>query len=228
MNPVYEELYPDRITGALKMYSRLGSFPLDSSSVFNTHLELIDYVNAPGSYAYGGQLVAVANGTVGEPNGAKDYSFYAIRSDKSIQTLSDTLVFDTVELAEAYVLASQPQPGKIFTVKSPTSQTSLELYLVNIDLSLTRVSFNSTDIPDMNWNSIVGKPTSTPSEIDSAVTAAAHANRETLDKLTDVDSALAYQGKVLATKDDCDNSKITTVAPIDPVKDQVYFDLLVN
>lgn len=84
----YKELYPNNIFTALKMYERTGAWPLDPSSVFDTVEELQAYIDEEGSYAYPGQVVTVANGTINESNGQTNYTAYVIRSDMSIQSIS--------------------------------------------------------------------------------------------------------------------------------------------
>lgn len=86
-NCPYEEKNSDRIIGILKMYSRLGPYPLDSSSVFNTYEEMMLYINEEGSHAYPGQVIAVANGTVDPGNGDTNFSLYVVKSNKTAQEI---------------------------------------------------------------------------------------------------------------------------------------------
>lgn len=53
----------------------------------------------------------------------------------------------------------------------------------------------------LNWNNIIGKPSSTPAKIDAAVTAShTHANKTKLDKIgEDSDGNLTYAGNPVAT-----------------------------
>ena len=50
------------------------------------------------------------------------------------------------------------------------------------------------------WGKITGAPTSTVEAIDAAVEAATHANRAVLDKLSEADGVLTYNGAAVATK----------------------------
>lgn len=84
----YIKIHGDKVLGILKMYSRMGAYPLDSTSVFDTYEKMIEYINEPGSYAYPGQIIAVANGTIDATNGDKDYTIYVIKSDRSVQVVN--------------------------------------------------------------------------------------------------------------------------------------------
>lgn len=50
----------------------------------------------------------------------------------------------------------------------------------------------------VEWNNILNKPTSTPTQIDQAVTAATHTNRATLDKFSESDGKLMFNGAEVA------------------------------
>ena len=84
----YTKIHGDKVLGILKMYSRMGAYPLDSTSVFDTYEKMIEYINEPGSYAYPGQIIALANGTIDATIGDKAYTIYVIKSDKSVQIVN--------------------------------------------------------------------------------------------------------------------------------------------
>ena len=199
----YVELNPNKVFGALKMYSRIGAFPLDPTSVFNTKAEVEAYINETGSYAYAGQVIAVANGTVGADNGSKDYALYVIRSDKSLQKLGDNMIFDSIAAAETYIAANPTLavPGHSLTVG--TESGAYEVYVIKADKTLQRVSFDVSDVPDVTWANLQNKPTSTVTQIDAAVA--------TAEKFTAADGVLSYDGKALANASDLDYTKLSNV-----------------
>ena len=194
---------PNKVFGALKMYSRVGAFPLDPTSVFETVADVQSYINETGSYAYAGQVIAVANGTIDATNGSKDYSLYVIRSDKSLQKLGDNMIFADIATAEAYVTAnpSIAVPGHTLTVG--TESGAYEVYVIKADKSLQRVSFDVSDVPDVTWANLQNKPTSTVEQIDAAVA--------TAEKFTAADGVLSYDGKALANAEDLDYTKLANV-----------------
>ena len=81
------------------------------------------------------------------------------------------------------------------------------------------------------WDKITGKPSSTVAAIDAAVEAATHANRAVLDKLSELDGTLAYNGKALATKEQLDTvalGSLTVVesAPADATVGQLVLETI--
>ena len=81
------------------------------------------------------------------------------------------------------------------------------------------------------WDKITGKPSSTVEAIDAAVEAATHANRAVLDKLSELDGTLAYNGKALATKEQLDTvalGSLTVVesAPADATVGQLVLETI--
>jgi len=186
-----------KVLGIMKMYSRMGAYPLDATSVFNTKAELEAYINETGSYAYAGQVVAVANGEIGSANGAKNYTLYIIRSDKTVQEIGKNLIFDSVDAATAYATANPAafRAGEVFTVKN---DTRYDLYTFNAAGAAQKLSFDaSTDLPDMEWSSILNKPTSAVADIDNAVAFVKNGLAENEDG-----SHLNYEGKALAFSED--------------------------
>ena len=138
-----------QIFATYKTYARGGAFPLDDSSVFNTKADLDAYINEEGSYAYAGQIVAVANGSIdGETNGSKEYSVYVIRSDKSLQKIGTNKAFDSVESANTFFTTNTgiSFEGEVITVLN--AQNKYDLYTVGANNVLTKASFDaSTDVP---------------------------------------------------------------------------------
>lgn len=60
-----------------------------------------------------------------------------------------------------------------------------------------------SDLPEITWDLIQGRPASSIEELDDAVAKAhEHANKETIDKISDVDGRIAYNGRELAYKDE--------------------------
>ena len=203
----YIDLNPNKIFSALKMYSRAGNFPLDPTSVFNTKEDAEAYISEAGSYAYAGQLLAVANGTMSTSSPTDDgvdFTIYVIRKDMTLQEVGRDLVFDSTTAAEAYVTLNSAyvKPGTAISVLTDDSQ-DYDLYLVKPDKTLSKVSFDaSTDIPEMSWDNITDKPTSSVTDIDASVTL--------YKKFTEASEAgtISYNGKVLAYVEDLTWDKI--------------------
>ena len=203
----YIDLNPNKIFSALKMYSRAGNFPLDPTSVFNTKEDAEAYISEAGSYAYAGQLLAVANGTMSTSSPTDDgvdFTIYVIRKDMTLQEVGRDLVFDSTTAAEAYVTLNSAyvKPGTAISVLTEDAQ-DYDLYLVKPDKTLSKVSFDaSTDIPEMSWDNITDKPTSSVTDIDASVTL--------YKKFTEASEAgtISYNGKVLAYVEDLTWDKI--------------------
>lgn len=169
-NPYLTKL-PQFAFNELTFKHRNGAYPLDDTSVWNTKAQFVEYLEETGTYAYAGQLVTIANGSIEESNGAKDYSLAVVRSDGSCQMIGDHS-FESYETATAWVTANPDAatPGLVVSAKSDGGNNYL-LYVINADKSLSRVSFDSsTDIPEVSWDSITGKPTSSVTDIDASVT----------------------------------------------------------
>lgn len=142
----YIQDFPNNAIGTLRMLHRLGAFPLDPSTVFNTRTELEEYVNVDGSHAYAGQVVAVANGTISPKNGAKDYTLYIIRSDMSLQRLANSLFFNDENSAQMYVNENEMGPGEILTIKN---DTSFDLYVVNNENNIEKITIDWKDLSNV-------------------------------------------------------------------------------
>lgn len=159
------------LLNALNFYHRNGTYPLDDTSVWSTIEDFQGYVEESGSYRYPGQLVSITNGDAYDDGNSNDISFAVVRSDGSIQKVGCELIFDTKELAEAYI-AKNPNfatAGKIISVKKADGN-GYELYSINVDKTVTRISFDTADIPEVTWDALTGKPTSSVEDIDAAVT----------------------------------------------------------
>lgn len=166
-NPYLSKM-PQYAFNALTFNHRNGAYPLDDTSVWNTKAQFVEYLEEAGTYAYAGQIVAIANGSVDAENGSKDYSLAIVRSDGSCQMVGEH-VFDTSEAAQAWVTANADaaHAGMVLSVKSGEDYA---LYVVNAGKTITRVSFSQTDIPEVTWAALKDKPTSTVEDIDAAVT----------------------------------------------------------
>ena len=204
----YIEANPNKIFSALKMYSRAGNFPLDPTSVFNTKEDAEAYIAEEGSYAYAGQVLAVANGTMSSSSPTDDgvdFTLYVIRKDMTLQEVGRDLVFDSTTAAEAYITlnTNYVKPGTAISVKTDEGD-DYDLYLITPSKTLSKVSFDAeTDIPEMSWDNITGKPTSSVTDIDAAVTL--------YEKFTEATEAgtISYNGKVLAYVEDLTWDNIT-------------------
>ena len=191
-----------KVLGILKMYSRMGAYPLDATSVFNTKEDLLEYINETGSYAYPGQVVAVANGDITNTSQDDDYSLYIIRSDRTVQEIGKNLTFASTEEATQFIDTSRAsiRAGELVTIAD--KENGYSLYMVRDDYSLHRLSFEAGDIPEVSWATLQGKPTSSAEAIDSAVGSAhTHNNKEeVLDNLVNTDGRIGQGENVFAYK----------------------------
>ena len=191
------------LLNALTYFHRNGQYPLDDTSLWNTIEEFEAYLTEPGSYRYPGQLVSVTNGDA-YGGGDKDVSLVLVRPDGTMQKVGSELIFETTVAAEAYV-TKNPEfaaAGKTLTVKSGDSY---ELYVIKPDKTLQRISFDATDIPEVTWEALTGKPASTPTDIDSSV--------NMTKRFSEADGVLSFDGAALAKQSDIpttyDATKIT-------------------
>lgn len=149
----YVNKYPKRVVDVVRMQHRLGPYPLDPSTVFNTYDDLKEYVETEGTYAYPGQVVAVANGDVFSKSPA-DFSLYVIKADREIQPILTKTPFTTMEEAEKY-LADNPDsftPGILFSV---SEDGIYKLYIISQSGTIEPVvSF----VDNISWNDILDKP----------------------------------------------------------------------
>lgn len=186
-NPYLSKM-PQYAFNALTFNHRNGAYPLDDTSVWNTKAQFVEYLEEAGTYAYAGQIVAIANGSVDAENGSKDYSLAIVRSDGSCQMVGEH-VFDTSEAAQAWVTANADaaHAGMVLSVKNGEDYA---LYVVNAGKTITRVSFSQTDIPEVTWAALKDKPTSTVTDIDAAVTFSK--------KFTAAEESVTYGDKTIA------------------------------
>lgn len=186
-NPYLSKM-PQYAFNALTFNHRNGAYPLDDTSVWNTKAQFVEYLEEAGTYAYAGQIVAIANGSVDAENGSKDYSLAIVRSDGSCQMVGEH-VFDTSEAAQAWVTANADaaHAGMVLSVKNGEDYA---LYVVNAGKTISRVSFSQTDIPEVTWAALKDKPTSTVDDIDAAVTFSK--------KFTAAEESVTYGDKTIA------------------------------
>lgn len=210
-NPTMDK-HKANLLNALNFYHRNGSYPLDDTSVWSSEAEFQKYLNEDGSYRYPGQLVTITNGDAYDSTNDKDVTLVVVRSDGTYQIIGNELIFASVAEAEAYIAAnpSVAVAGKTVTVKTESSYT---LYVINPDKTLKRISFDTSDVPDVTWSNLQGKPSSTPEKIDAAVTFA--------DKFVAGDDALTYGGSQVAMTSDIpstyDAAKVTGVLAVENI-----------
>ena len=90
-------------------------------------------------------------------------------------------ITDAVAASEKVTEANAGNVGKILVLNAEGK----------LDVSITG---------HVDWANVDNKPTSSAEQIDAAVTAAEHLNRNVLDKLTESNGALTYNGTAMATK----------------------------
>ena len=190
------------LLNALNFFHRNYPAPVDDTMVWDTVEDLQAYIAAPGSYAYPGQIVSVANGTVEESNGAKDFDLYVIRANKSLQKVSGTKSYMSMELAQADL--ANMTVGAVITIWNQ-EKSKYEIYTCETaedpghdNKKLVRQSFDPSDIPEISWDNLTGKPTSSVTDIDAAVTLS---KRFSVDEDTDnggANKSVSFEGKKLA------------------------------
>ncbi len=195
----YHQKLENRIHSSLLINHRMYSGPLDDTSVWNTFEELKTYIEMPGTYAYPGQIVTVANGTVEKSNGQKDYDTYIIRSDMSLQKVSGSKRYENMEAANSAL--QNLSIGDVVLVWDNDNKRH-DQYSVDgttsDDKKLNKLSFNATtDIQEVSWDNLTGKPKSDVTDIDDAVTLSKKFN-----ELSDGSNTLSYSGEEIAYKKD--------------------------
>lgn len=223
----YQELYPEKLLSALTYIHREYAAPIDDTSVWNTLEDLQAYLNMPGSYAYPGQIVAVANGGVNAGDDT-EFSIYLIRGDKSLQPLSSTKYFGSAAEVEENI--DKMAAGTIISVWNEALEHH-ELFTVEFTTegeekkTLRRQSFNPEDIPDVSWDNLKNKPESTVADIDAAVDFSKQFTETTV---TDPENPedpgadiISYKNKQLAYLSDIpttyDAAKVTGVLSVDNI-----------
>ena len=139
MSLCYAEKYKNALFSELKMRVRTNPIPLDPSAIFDTYLEMEEYLAGPTSYA--GQVIAVANGSIDISNGNKDYGLYIIRSDKSIQAINSINIFETKALANTW-LANNIANVLSGSILSILEDGKYNLYVINTDKTLKKISMD--------------------------------------------------------------------------------------
>lgn len=124
--------------------------------------------------------------------------------DQKIQTaidaFSDMQVVADIAARNALTLTRTSLVLVLDATGDPTVHTGSALYVYDFaHTTWYKVSeYESLDLT-LTWDAIQGKPTSTPAQIDDAVSKAhTHANKTVLDDLTDVNGQLAYKGAPVA------------------------------
>lgn len=198
------------LLNALNFYHRNGAYPLDDTSVWSSEDDFRAYLDEAGSYRYPGQLVSITNGDAYDEANDKDVTLAVVRPNGTYQVVGSELIFADVTAAEAYVVANPKvaTAGKTLTVKAGNSY---ELYVINADSTLTRVSFDTSDVPDVTWANLQGKPTSAVADIDTSVEFSKKFNTE--------GNTLSYNGAQVAMTADIpttyEASKIDGVISLD-------------
>lgn len=168
----YQTKLPNNIHSSLLYSHRMYAGPLDDTQVWNTLEDLQAYITMPGTYAYPGQTVTVANGTVDSTNGKKDYDTYIIRSDMSLQKVSGTKRYESLETANAAL--PNLGIGDIVLVWDNAKKKHIQYSVdgtTDGDKKLNKISFDAaTDLTELSWENLTGKPTSTVEDIDASVT----------------------------------------------------------
>ena len=194
------------LLNALNFYHRNGQYPLDDTSLWNTLAEFQSYIGEAGSYRYPGQLVSITNGDAYDDANDKIVSLAIVRPNGQVQKVGEEMIFESTTAAEAFVTANPDYAvaGKTLTVKAADGQ-GYELYVIKTDKSLLRVSFEVSDIPEVSWDNLTGKPTSSVTDIDASVTMSK--------RFTEAGGVLSFDGAALAKVTDIpteyDANKIT-------------------
>lgn len=164
----YISKYPKRVVDVVRMYHRLGPYPLDPSSVFSTYDEMKAYVESEDSYAYPGQLITVANGDIFDDTNDKDFSLYVVKANKTIQPIMTQVPFTSRDEAEHYI-NNNPNtftPGIIFTALEAgeyhlytiSEEGIIVPIIINTDGSNTGNGNTGSFTGTVKWDDIVNKP----------------------------------------------------------------------
>lgn len=121
-------------------------------------------------------------------------------------------ITDAVASSEKVTVASATNKGKILVLNDAGK----------LDVDITG---------SVAWGKITGAPTSTVTAIDAAVEAATHSNRAVLDKLSEVDGVLAYNGKKVATAEELSKVslgalQVVDTAPTDAAAGQLVLEAI--
>lgn len=223
----YQEKFPEKLLSALTYFHREYAAPIDDTSVWNTMEDLQAYLDMPGSYAYPGQIVAVANGGMDAADDT-EFSIYLVRADKSLQPMSSTKNFNSAAEVEANI--DKMATGTIISVWNEELERH-ELFTVENSTKgegkkeLQRQSFNPEDIPDLEWSKLKNRPESTVTDIDAAVTFSKRFAESEVTDPENPDAAgepiISYKSKQLAFVSDIpttyDAAKVIGVLSLDNI-----------
>ena len=198
------------LLNALTYFHRNGQYPLDDTSLWNTLADFTSYIQEAGSYRYPGQLVSITNGDAYDGSVDKDVTLAIVRPNGTVQKVGSEMIFESTGAAETYITKNPDfaDAGKTLTVKSGDSYA---LYVIKPDKTIARVSFDQSDIPELTWDSITGKPTSSVTDIDSAVSLSKRFNAPEEGNLTFDANEIAYKSDIPTTYD---ATKITGVIAV--------------
>lgn len=198
------------LLNALTYFHRNGQYPLDDTSLWNTLADFTSYIQEAGSYRYPGQLVSITNGDAYDGSVDKDVTLAIVRPNGTVQKVGSEMIFESTGAAQTYITKNPDfaDAGKTLTVKSGDSYA---LYVIKPDKTIARVSFDQSDIPELTWDAIQGKPTSSVTDIDSAVALSKRFNVPEEGNLTFDANEIAYKSDIPTTYD---ASKINGVIPV--------------
>lgn len=208
-NPTQLE-HAQNLLNALTYFHRNGQYPLDDTSVWSTIADFEQYLTQDGSYRYPGQLVSITNGDAYDATNDKDVSLILVRANGTKQIVGTETIHDSLDAAKAWVQANPnvAVAGKVVTVKN---DTTYQVYVINPDKSLSRISFETSDVPAVTWANLQNKPESLVTEIDAAVALSK--------KFAESDGKISYNSKPLAFVEDIPTeyaaAKITGVINIE-------------
>ena len=156
----YIDKYPELVTGVIKMYQRMGPYPMDPSTVFKTKEDLLEYVNMKGSYAYPGQIVVVTNGELDNSNPSM-YTPYIVRSDKTVQPLLSDLHFNTIDDVRNYI-SNNPDTfvsNEPFILKNENDEYGIYTITEQGEIKQIITSTGAGGNTIIEWKDINNKPT---------------------------------------------------------------------
>ena len=127
-------------------------------------------------------------------------------------TLAGYGITDAVAASEKVTVASTANAGKILVLNDAGK----------LDVDITG---------SVAWAKITDAPKSTVAAIDAAVEAATHSNRAVLDKLSEIDGILAYNGKKVATAEELSKVslgalQVVETAPADAATGQLVLEAI--
>ena len=165
-SPMFDK-HPELAQVMLKYNSRAFQGPVDDTMVWDTLEQLDSYVNMRATYAYPGQLVSVTNydeSSDSEDASHRDASLVVLRADGTRQILGNDTIFESIDDAMSWLMLNAGHaavPGTVCTIKyaleDGTETYGLFAVIPSGD-NFVRVSFNQEDIPEVNWDAIVGNP----------------------------------------------------------------------